>query len=162
MHKFRSNTASSGVAVDNADVNIDSEHFVGDLGKRGLHALAVGMNSDPDLQATIRKHLHHSLVVTRNDRQSPSGKNAGAMGGLLAVAGKSHADEPAIGLALTLSLAPAIQINLVSRVIDLLIIAAVIMLPRDIVVRHGGCRNEIFKPNLPWLPVDRTRNSIDG
>ncbi|MCY1248345.1 hypothetical protein D9M72_617670 [compost metagenome] len=68
--------SAPGIAVHQPDArNIHTQYFIGDLGKRGFHALAVRMHAYLDLEAAIGRHPHCGLVETRYDRRAPGGKH---------------------------------------------------------------------------------------
>ena len=84
------------------------------------------------------------------------------MRGLLAIGREADADQAAVGLALALALAPGLEADLVARREQrLAVVAAVVVLARDIVVGHRRGRNEIVVPHLPWLAADRARDRVD-
>ena len=60
-----------------------------------------------------------------------------------------------------LACAPGAEIDFLAREPQaLLIVAAVVMLARDIVVGHGGSGHEVLVPDLPWIAADRARDGV--
>ncbi len=93
----------AGVAMHDADArDRDAEYFVGDLGHRGFHALAMRVNAHPHFQPAVRRQPDRRLVVARHHGQPPGGEHRRAVRGLLGEGGKADADQPAVGLALLL------------------------------------------------------------
>src|SRR5271165_5643284 len=83
------------------------------------------------------------------------------MRGLLAIGGKADPDAATIALAARLPGAPGGKVELLAHEPEArLIIAAVVMLASDIVVRHGGSRDEILMPDFPRIAADRTRDRV--
>src|SRR4029077_10767581 len=119
------------------------------------------MHARAYLEAARRRHAHRRLVVARHQRQAPGREHAGAVGGLLAVAREADPDQPSVGSALALALAPGIEADLDAHHQErLAIVAAVVVLLRDVVVGHGLGGDEIVVPDLPGLAPDLARDRI--
>ena len=97
-----------GVAVNELDFgDIDSEDLMGDLRKRRLHALPMGMNADAQFKPAIRRHPRGRLFKPRHHRNAPTGIDRRSMCALLAVNRKTDADQTSVRLSPFLPLANA-------------------------------------------------------
>src|SRR4029079_8311388 len=144
---------------------LDPGDLMRDLRERRLHALPVRVYTNPHFEPAVRGYPHRCLIVSRDDWQAPGGKDAGTVRRLLAIRGKADADAAPIRLASFLAAPPGLSTKLfASELQALLIIAAVVVLPRDIVVRHRRRRNEVlvtdFERIAPHLPCDRIDHQL--
>src|SRR5262244_1060650 len=78
------------------------ELLVRDLSERGLESLSVRLNPHREDERAVRHELRGAAFVARNERTAAADPFATAVAGLFRIAGKAHADQPAIGLALSL------------------------------------------------------------
>ena len=58
---------------------INAQLLDGDLGQRCFKPLANGVDPGPDLKAAIRRQANGRLLEARYQRQSPTGKDLGAV-----------------------------------------------------------------------------------
>ena len=136
---------------------------MGDLRQAGLHALAVRMHADADLQPAVRRDAPGRLLEAGHHGNAPGGKNLGAVRGLFGIGGEADADQPAIRLALLLALAHGFQVDVFHRAAQAFReIAAVEMLARDVVVGHGFRRHEVQLAYFMRLAADRAGDGVDG
>ena len=152
----------SGIAVNHPDLQeIDSQNLVRNLRQRGFHALTVGLQANPDFQSAIRRHPHGGLLIARHQSKPPGGKHGRAVRRLFAERSKTDPDPPAVGLALALALPPFADVESVPRDHQAsAIVAAVVVLARDIRVRHGAGFHQVVQPQLPRLAPDVARQGV--
>ena len=153
----------AGIAVHHANLgDINAHDLVRDLRERRFHSLPVRMHADTHFQTAVRRHAHRRLIVTGDDRKAPGGEYAGAVRGLLTVAGKTDPDSTAVRLAARLAFPPRRQIELLAHQCQgRLIVPAVVVLAGDIGVRHRRSRHEILVAHFPGIAADRAGDGID-
>ena len=155
----------AGVAVHHPNLRESTPStLVRDLRQRGLHALAVRVHADAHLEPAIGRHPHGRLVVARHQRQAPGGEHAGAVRRLLAIAGEADADQAAVGLAQRLACTDGIKPNRLPHPFQTArIVAAVVVLARDVVVRHLLGRHQILgRTSYGSRPTARAIASISS
>src|SRR6516164_2520012 len=95
------------------------------------------VGADPELQSAIRREARLTQLMARDERDSPSGIDAGPVSGLLRIHGDSDAQETSVGLAPLLPFAQRNETNSFSRLMQgSRIIAGIKMATCDVVERH--------------------------
>ena len=152
-----------GVAEDDAHLgDIDAEHLVRDLGERRLHALPVRMHADAQFEAAVRRQARGCLFVPGHHRNAPAGIDRRAVRGLLAIDGNADADPAAVGFALALACAHALDVDRRQGAAHRLgIIAAVEMLLGDVVERHLLRPHQIAQAHFARLQPRFRRDQIE-
>ena len=90
---------------------VDTEHFVGDLRQRCLHALTVRVSANEQFEAAVRRHPRARLFVAGHHRYAPAGIDRRAVGALLAIDGMTDADQSSVWLLAHLSATHALDID---------------------------------------------------
>src|SRR5262249_47536967 len=130
---------------------IDAQAFTGDLRQRRLEPLADALDTDSQIETSVRRDARESLLVER----APLAVGGGAVRGLLGEAGDAGADQTAIRLAFLLPGPDRGKADGLDRLAQQLrIVAAVEVLVRDVVERHLLGTDEIGETHLVGFPTD--------
>ncbi len=151
-----------GVAMHQAHFrDVDAKDLMRHLRQRGLHALAVGVDADAQLQPAIGRQPRGGLLVARHHGNAPAGINRSAVRRLLAVDRKAGADQPAVGFARALAYADTGDIDGGEGAAHRFgIIAAIKMFVRDVVERHLLRAHQVAQPHLARLQTGGRSNRI--
>ncbi len=142
-----------GVAVHETDAVVrNAEHGVGDLRQRRLQSLSVAVGADLQLQCTVRREAGVALLVPRHERNAPGRVHAGAVARLLGVHRKADADAAAVGLALPLACAHAVEADGLDRPAQRLgVVARVEVALGDVVEGHLLGADQALEAHLVGL-----------
>ncbi len=120
-----------------------TEDLVGHLGQGRFQPLAVALDADAQLEAAVRRHPGDGLLESRHHRYAPSGVDGGPVRALLTEDRATEAD-PLGSPRVALTSAHGRQIDRSHGPAKALrIVAAVEVLARDVVERHGLGRDEV-------------------
>ena len=148
---------------DGDEVGVDAENFVGDLGHGGLHALAVGVHADIDLEAAVRGHPALGLLEARDQGSSETGEDRGSVRRLFGEHSDADTDAAAVRLSRRLALAHRIEADAVHGAAQALgVIAGIQVFVEDVGVGHHVRRHEIFLPHLMRFAANLAGDGVDG
>ncbi len=156
-----------GVAMHHRDrVDGNAQHLVGDLRQRRLHALAMGMHADADLEPAVGRETDGGLLVAGRERIARGAEQRGPVRGHLDVIGEADADEGVAAVPLVPLPLPRTDRGKADRltcgVEAAAIIAAVVGVAGHADIGHSAAGHEIVAPHVAGLAPHRARDGIDG
>ncbi|MCY1511677.1 hypothetical protein D9M68_461130 [compost metagenome] len=148
-------------------LDIDAEHFVGNLRQRGFQALAMRMRADAQFQGPVGGQSGGGLLVAGDHRDAPPGIDRGAMRGLLTIDRDAHPDQPSVGFAPALARAHRRYVNGFDRQAKRpRIVTAVKVLVGNVVERHLLWPYQTLQPDLVGFDArfarDRIEHQLEG
>ena len=144
-----------------------AQHFAGDLGQGGFHALSMRMHATAHLEHAVGRAPNNRRLTPRHHRYAPAMIDRGAMRALLAEHRHAEADAAAVRLATHLPRAYRGQVYRGHRAAyRFRVITAVEVLAGDVIEGHFVGAHQVAQPDLGRLQAgfdcNRVHHGFDG